>query len=76
MSLRSLYTGFKAFCGVTPMQYLKELRLDRAHAELQGASHGAQVSGVALRWGFGHLGRFSADYHARFGENPSETLRH
>ncbi|MFP5477787.1 MAG: helix-turn-helix domain-containing protein, partial [Gammaproteobacteria bacterium] len=37
-----------------------------------GSTH---VAGVALRWGFGHLGRFSADYRARFGEYPSETVR-
>jgi AraC-like DNA-binding protein len=33
------------------------------------------VTAVALRWGFGHLGQFAADYRARFGELPSETLR-
>lgn len=58
---------------VSPMQYLKDLRLERASAELLGGS--THVAGVALRWGFGHLGRFSADYRARFGEYPSETVR-
>jgi hypothetical protein len=28
-----------------------------------------------LQWGFLHLSRFAAGYHARFGEKPSETLR-
>ena len=73
VSVRSLYAGFKAFSGVSPMQYLKQLRLERARAELlAGASN---VSAVALQWGFGHLGRFSSDYRARFGETPSESLR-
>lgn len=75
VSLRSLYTGFKDFCGVSPMQYLKNLRLDHAHADLMGCAGKNNVAGVALRWGFAHLGRFSVDYKARFGESPSQTLR-
>ena len=75
VSLRSLFSGFKACCGVSPMQYLKALRLERARADLQTAPEHANVAGVALRWGFGHLGRFSADYKARFGECPSQTRR-
>lgn len=75
VSLRGLYAGFKDFCGVSPMQYLRDLRLDRARADLLSAGTGVSVAGVAMRWGFGHLGRFSADYKARHGESPSETLR-
>ncbi|MDR2851886.1 MAG: AraC family transcriptional regulator [Burkholderiaceae bacterium] len=74
ISLRSLYAGFKEFCGVSPMQYLKSLRLERARADL--LSGNASVGAAALRWGFGHLGRFSADYRQRYGESPSESLRH
>jgi AraC-like DNA-binding protein len=73
VSLRSLYAGFKQFCGVSPMQYLKDLRLERARADLLSGS--ASVGGTALRWGFGHLGRFSADYRQRYGESPSDSLR-
>lgn len=72
VSLRSLYAGFKEFCGVSPMQYLKDLRLERARTDLLAGD--TSVGGVALRWGFGHLGRFSADYRERFGENPSKSL--
>lgn len=75
ISLRSLYSGFKQFCGVSPMQYLKQLRLDRARADLLGNSQIDTVAGVALCWGFDHLGRFSIDYKKRFGESPCATLR-
>jgi transcriptional regulator GlxA family with amidase domain len=75
VSLRSLYAGFKEFSGVSPMQYQRALRLDRARADLLGAGDVGNVAGVALRWGFTHLGRFSADYKARFGESPSQSLR-
>jgi transcriptional regulator GlxA family with amidase domain len=32
------------------------------------------VAGVAAKWGFTHLGRFSRQYQAAFGEKASETL--
>jgi AraC-like DNA-binding protein len=74
-SLRGLYAGFQEFCGQSPMQYLRELRLERVRSDLLSGCISTNVSGVALRWGFAHLGRFSAEYKARFGEQPSETLR-
>lgn len=74
-SLRGLYAGFQEFCGQSPMQFLRDLRLDRVRADLLAGSASANVSSLALRWGFSHLGRFSAEYKARFGEHPSETLR-
>jgi AraC-like DNA-binding protein len=73
VSLRSLYAGFKTFCGTSPMQYLKQVRLERAHAELLNGAD--SVAGVALSWGFDHLGRFSAEYRKRYGVSPGETLR-
>jgi AraC-like DNA-binding protein len=33
------------------------------------------VTMVALRYGFAHLGRFSAYYQRTYGEPPSITLR-
>lgn len=74
-SLRGLYAGFQEFCNVSPMQYLRDLRLDLVRADLVAGGVSTNVSGVALRWGFAHLGRFSAEYKAKFGEHPSETLR-
>jgi len=74
VSLRSLYAGFKEFCGVSPMQYLRNLRLDGARMALS-AEPDASVACIAMQWGFAHLGRFSAEYKQRFGESPSESLR-
>ncbi len=77
VSLRSLYAGFRRYRGIGPMECLKRVRLDRARADLldRAPGGGTTVADVALRWGFGHLGRFAADYRARFGEPPSRTLR-
>mgnify|MGYP003350672791 CR=1 FL=1 len=75
VSLRSLYAGFQDFCGISPMQYLRQVRLERVRAELLAGPVSGGVASVALRWGFTHLGRFSAEYKAHFGESPSQTVR-
>ncbi|MDP9797498.1 AraC-like DNA-binding protein [Catenuloplanes nepalensis] len=76
VSARSLQDGFRRHVGVTPMIYLQDLRLGRAHVELSTSAPGAiTVSEVAHRWGFVHLGRFAAAYRRRFGLLPSEALR-
>jgi AraC-like DNA-binding protein len=61
----------------TPTSYLKNARLERARSDLADAraNSGVSVTGVAMRWGFTHLGRFATTYRARFGETPSQTLR-
>ena len=74
VSLRSLYAGFKDHCGVSPMQYLHGMRLDAARQTLLQEPE-INISSVAMRWGFGHLGRFSSEYKARFGESPSQSMR-
>jgi AraC-like DNA-binding protein len=73
-SMRSLYAGFKDFVGVSPMHYLRNLRMERVHTELMSGQAG-NVTGVALRWGFAHMGRFSSAYKQRYGVTPSQTLR-
>ena len=66
----------RAVLGVPPSVYLRSVRLDRAHAELQAASpHTTTVAHVAGRWGFLYLSRFADAYRRKFGENPSVTLR-
>ena len=75
VSLRSLYAGFQDFCDISPMQYLRNVRLERVRAELTAGPVSGGVASVALRWGFTHMGRFSAEYKAHFGESPSQTAR-
>lgn len=76
VSARSLYGGFRRWRNSTPMSYLRRVRLDLARKELQRiAREGGKITQVAGNCGYEHLSRFSRDYRARFGENPSETLR-
>lgn len=76
VSVRALQAAFRRHCDTTPMAYLRDVRLRRVRDELR-ASDAKQVTvaSVATRWGFVHLGRFSAFYRERFGEGPMETLR-
>jgi len=73
VSLRTLTSGFRRHCGASPLSMLRDIRLERAREQLQ-EPHGGSVTEVALRFGFGHLGRFASVYRARFGECPSTTL--
>lgn len=76
VGVRVLQESFKRHVGVSPMTYLRRLRLDGVHAELSQADPWqVSVSDVAARWGFAHLGRFAGAYRARFGVPPSQTLR-
>lgn len=77
VSLRSLQDDFREHLGVTPMTYLRNVRLGRAHEDLlEGdADASSPVTEIAYRWGFSHVPRFAANYRERFGETPSETLR-
>jgi transcriptional regulator GlxA family with amidase domain len=76
VSVRSLYAGFQRYRGRSPMEHLRRLRMEHVRAALLSPSKpDTTVTEVALRWGFGHLGQFAADYRARFGELPSQTLK-
>lgn len=76
LSVRAVEVGFKRHLGVTPMAFVRDTRLARAHADLVDADPEATtVSQVAGRWGFAHLGRFTQSYRLRYSALPSETLR-
>ncbi|OIH96515.1 AraC family transcriptional regulator [Curtobacterium sp. MCBA15_001] len=76
VSVRTLQDVFQRDFRVCATTFVREVRLDGAHEELAAARHDdVLVADVARRWGFAHLGRFSAAYAARFGEYPRETLR-
>ncbi|WP_134727516.1 AraC family transcriptional regulator [Amycolatopsis nivea] len=76
-SVRSLQAAFAEHLGLTPMEYLRRVRLSRAHEDLQNAEpgDGLSVADIAFRWGFGHVPRFAAAYRERYGQLPSQTLR-
>ncbi|MCA2322566.1 AraC family transcriptional regulator [Mycobacterium intracellulare] len=75
-SVRSLQQGFQRYLDTSPMAYLREVRLRRAHQALvESDPSTATVASVASLWGFSNLGRFANAYARRYGEVPSVTLR-
>ena len=76
VSERTLQYAFEEILGMTPIAYLRRLRLHRVRQKLRAATYGSTtVSTEALKWGFWHFGEFSRAYKACFGELPSETLK-
>jgi AraC-like DNA-binding protein len=77
VSARALQEGFRQHLGVTPMQFLRGVRLQRVRRDLLAGDPeaGVTVAETAFRWGFTHLGRFASYYRSRYGEAPSQTLR-
>lgn len=73
---RAVQYLFRRHLDVSPMTYLRRIRLRRAHRDLMAADPAKDtVAAIAVRWGFAHTGRFSQAYRAEFGQAPSVTLR-
>jgi transcriptional regulator GlxA family with amidase domain len=76
VSVRSLQEGFHQHTGMSPMTYLRRLRLARVHDDLRRLDGNVwTVTEIAHRWGFVHRGRFADAYRAQYGQSPSHTLR-
>ncbi|WP_051792591.1 helix-turn-helix transcriptional regulator [Amycolatopsis jejuensis] len=77
VSPRALQVAFRRHRDTTPLRYLRDVRLRRAHQELREADPegGTTVSEIAFRWGFGNLGRFAEEHRKAFGTTPSQALR-
>lgn len=71
-SARSLQYAFQERYQLSPMQYLRQVRLDRVHDDL--AQGTGTVADVASYWGFTNPSRFARAYRDRFGEFPATTL--
>jgi len=74
VSRRTLQYSFQDVLQMSPVTYLRALRLNGVRRDLKRAGE-EPVADRAARWGFWHQSRFAADYRHLFGELPSETLR-
>ena len=73
VSARVLFRAFRQHRGCTPMEFAKQVRLQRARQML--SIPGASVTAVAFACGFLSTGHFARAYREVFGELPSETIR-
>lgn len=74
MQPRSLEYGFRSVTGLSPMAYVKSLRLNAVRRTLLTSQTGGRsISEIALDHGFWHLSQFAMDYRKFFGETPTTT---
>ena len=72
ISRRRLYQLLQPIGGIA--RYQRQLRLQRCFADLQNPAHAhLQISEIAYRWGFNHLGTFNRNFRATFGITPSDA---
>lgn len=75
VSERTLERLFSKVIGIPPKRYLHLFLLQEAHSDLKKSSpENTTVSAIAYKFGFTHLGQFSADYFHCFNNLPSNTL--
>ncbi|SDR53806.1 Helix-turn-helix domain-containing protein [Paraburkholderia fungorum] len=73
VSRRTLQYSFETILGLSPIAYMRSVRLNIARRSLLDVSLG-KIQEAALDAGFNHLGRFSKYYSDFYGELPSETV--
>lgn len=75
-SRRTLQTSFQRVANVTPIEYLRSVRLNGVRRLLRSTSQDELMVGdAAARWGFTHPSYFAREYRDLFGELPSQTPR-
>lgn len=74
-SPRTLQRAFIERYQMSPRDYLRTVRLNRARVALQRSDTNTSISNIALTCGFNHLGKFSASYRQQFGELPRQTVK-
>jgi AraC-like DNA-binding protein len=74
VSVRTLYYGFRDYRSVTPMRYLKDMRLDHARLLLASPDGPRKVRDIIGQVGYPSASQFSRDYKSKFGERPLQTL--
>lgn len=75
VSRRTLQYCFEDVLGMTPLHYLRILRLNGARRDLRSKPE-RTIRDVAADWSFWHVSQFSSDYRKLFGHSPSAARQH
>jgi len=74
ISRRTLNHAFARVLGITPIAYMRNVRLHRVRKELQSIpDQVGSITDLASRLGFWHMSLFSRYYRELFGERPIDT---
>lgn len=76
MSEKTLQTSFKKIFGYTPKKFIKLLKLNLAYRDIVENDGSKTISDIAMKYGFGNFGLFSAEYKDMYGFLPSENRKH
>lgn len=72
---RALQIAFRRWHGMTPLDYVRKMRLERIRDDLLRIETHESIAQITARWGIVHSGYFSREYYRHFGEKPSVTAR-
>jgi AraC-like DNA-binding protein len=77
VTARALQYAFPRHYGTTITGYVRRVRLEQAHRQLQAAdpTTGTTVAEIARRWGWASPANFATAYRKQYGLPPSHTLR-
>ncbi|AYR24854.1 helix-turn-helix domain-containing protein [Herbaspirillum rubrisubalbicans] len=78
VSRRTLQYCFEDVLGMSPISYLRSLRLNgvrRALCQGDGSQAMGSIGDIAAAWGFANFSQFSCDYKKLFGQTPSAMLQ-
>lgn len=77
VTARALQYAFPRYYGTTITGYLRRVRLEQAHRQLQAAdpTTGTTVADIARRWGWASPASFATAYRKQYRLPPSRTLR-
>lgn len=70
LSIRGLLYRFEAATGMSPIEYLNEIRLNKAKSLLEES--GSTITDIAFQCGFNDSNYFSRRFKRRFGVSPRE----
>lgn len=70
MSVSSLHENFKKATSLSPIQFIKQLRLHHAHSLLLS---GYNASNAAIESGYTNAAQFSREFKRLFGHSPREV---
>lgn len=75
VSRRTIEDAFRRELKIGPARAIKLLRLNRIRRDIAAGHSQEPLADIAARWGLWHPSHFANDYHATFGERPSDGRR-